>query len=130
MNNYVENRQGSEKGTSLLESIPKDIKIKDLEIISTKNLKITSDVATLTNIINPEQEGMVYYIPYNWRVENNTSMDTSILVGLTVFGTMLSSAAEIGGEITKEFASAATLMIIPSPVLNQINDKFNCPTES
>ena len=128
LQNYVDHLPGSEKGTSLLSSIPNDISIKNLEIINTGTLKVTCDVACITNTTDSNQSGMVYYIPYNWRTENKTNIATSAMIAFTVFGSILASGASAAAETASAFAdsaAAATFIIIPTPLLNQYMNRIN-----
>ena len=126
LQNYVEHSPGSEKGTSLLSSIPNDISIENLEVVNTGSLKITCDVACITSTSDSNQSGMIYYVPYNWKIENNTNISTSIMVSLTVFGSVLSSGTSAAAETTATIAerAAATFVMIPTSLLNQYMNRI------
>ena len=122
LQNYVDYERGSQKGTFLLPIIPKDIKIKNLEIIKTKNLRVTCDVACRTNIEDPNHAGMIYYVPYNWRIDKSSSISTFTMISMAVFGSIAKSTATSCMEIIENQA-AATLIIIPSVLLNTYSNK-------
>jgi len=128
LQNYVDHsKPGTEKGVSLLERIPKEIKIKDFVLLETNNLRITCDICCKTNP-RPEQAGMVYYIPYNWRVENKSGLSTEALIKIFVFGSMFVSGVSSIGQITTyivEDSAAACFVLMPAPVLNYYTNKEN-----
>ena len=128
LQNYVSHsKPGTEKGVSLLEKIPKEIKIRDFVLFDTDDFRISCDVCCKTSP-RQEQAGMVYYIPYNWRVENKSGLSTSALIKIFVFGAHIaagvSSIGQMATFITEESA-AACLLLFPLPVMNYHMNKNN-----
>ena len=123
LQNYVDHLKNSRKGTALLESIPKDIHIEELVLINTGKLRVTCDVACVTNIKDSNQEGMIYYIPYNWNTENSTRLDTALLVTATIFCSMAKQAMSATANLVEKKA-ASMLILVPNNVIKQHQNKF------
>lgn len=72
---------------------------------------------------------MIYYIPYNWKVEKDSSLTTSLLISGTILSSILKSGASVAAEFT-EGAAAACLLVIPTPLLQLHQYKMNPPDQT
>ena len=76
---------------------------------------------------------MVYYIPYNWKVEQDSSLPTTLMItGIMLSSILKEGTATVAAAATtfaEDAAAACFIFLVPTQVLQMQQNKTNPPDQ-